>query len=448
MMLLRRALIPVCLVLWAVTCSQTRADGPEGGLVYLDSVTADLRQLEADLPMIARSAEAAAARYVRGAGLVVEGDEATRLHLSVAPGGLASFHGQSAEPGDVVLYVIGPPRRDEESHSHTGRLGRLRDAGCLVIVIASRAGLTDAGVFDAVGRSCDILLDTHANGVLQDGRWDEMRFAPRQCVAQVALAWAWQCEFFAACTRLNRTPVMRMSQDTDTQGRRAGRYANLRYHYAQPCPPIPPEVLGKKYLKALRGIVDNLAGSQWRVIDRTVDRCVGAMRSPHGRAFVRVGPGYSAYHVGGQLVGEYGPFTPFDHDGSNPDDPLPGEDDSVLALGFNQLPGVDWGESELLRGAGRGVCWAVNGCFLNRGYYLKRGELFVDLGCPFEDAAVWVRGDDNKLLYDAPLGATSGFATDLVWWTINAELAARLPIRSQSDTPGMLRGDGHAAPLR
>ena len=121
----------------------------------------------------------------------------------------------------------------------------------------------------------------------------------------------------------------------------------------------------------------------------------------------------------GQLTGDPGLFTLLNHDGSNPALPAPGKHDYVIAIGGHETAGsYEWGEPELLRRAGRGVAWVVNG-YNTQPRDLLRNETLIDLWGPVGDCVVKVQD------YDTRLGPVSGVTSEAVLWMIAAEVRGR-----------------------
>ncbi len=310
--------------------------------VCADDFLQDIARIESDLPRITLLAEKAAARYVDGADLGVRGGPGLASDLARRPGGLASYLGAPGQSADVVLVAPDVPETDRSE---------LQSQQCLLIEVTGESA-----------------------------------------AAQAAWAWTWTAEFFAACTRQGRTPVMLKSPELDRRDARFYRFKGMKFHHALRLEPVPRGQLGCAYLAEIRRAWTRLDHSALAYTSRRIDRVL----QRGGRVFVRVGPRFLAHRL------DPG-FTPLDHDGSNPALPAPASRDLVLAFGDTQEPGsLEWGEPELLRSAGQGVVWITTGCVINLPMYLRRGETFIDTQAPLADAAVRVPG------YDVPICPISG----------------------------------------
>jgi len=407
--------------------SVLRADEAPYARAYLDQLNSRLTLIEAQVPAITKAAEQAAEAINSGRGdrgdrgFGVRGDAGLANELSNRAGAMLGYDGRAGDPGDVIVYVFGVVRTDGQDMQAllTRQLkdaARLSSLGSTVIGLGSVAQLRSLGHLDEAEDACAVLLDNtvRATERLSLNGLDNAD-APVDTVLNASLAWAFECELFSACTRLDRVPVVRQSFEIDTRKRRWLRYGSQRFHDDRWLDPIPPGKLGHAYLDGLREVLLDIGTASWRRIARTAHRAQDSLASG-GTVWLRAGGRYLPYHFGGQLASDPGVFTALNHDGSDSRLAVPGEDDFVIAVGDSETAGsYEWGEPELLRGAGRGVAWIVNG-YNTQPRDLYRREIMVDLWAPFGDGVVRVKN------YDARLGPVTGVVGEAVTWMITAEV--------------------------
>ena len=87
----------------------------------------------------------------------------------------------------------------------------------------------------------------------------------------------------------------------------------------------------------------------------------------------------------------------------------------MIAIGTDETAGsTEWGEPDLLRSAGLGVAWIVNGYNTDR-RRLPGREILLDLWAPVGDGVVKVDS------YDARLGPVSSVVAEAVLWMVTAQ---------------------------
>jgi hypothetical protein len=407
----------VCLTLagWpAVLC----ADEAPHARAYLDRLDARLERVGAEMSTITRAAELAADALAQGRVFGAQGEPGLLYELSNRAGAMMGYDGRPGEPGDVILCVFGVGRPGGWGMEGvvTGQVigaEQLKQAGSIVIGVGSERQMRALGLMDRADKTCDVWLENHADP------GNEAQGVPMDTVLNAAVAWAFECELFAALTRLDKVPVVRQSFEIDTRHKRWLRYGSQRFHHDRWLDPITPGSLGRTYIVELQGVLLDIGTASWRRLSRTANRANDTCAAG-GTVWLRAGGRYLPYHVGGQLGSDPGVFTPLTHDGSDPDLPVPGKNDYVIAVGLNETAGSwEWGEPELLRKAGRGVAWIVNG-YNTQPADLYRRETLIDLWGPVGDTVVKVKD------YDTHLGPVSGVTAEAVTWMIAAEVVGKM----------------------
>ncbi len=436
---------------WAAT--PLRADEAPHARAYLAQLNTRLERVGSQMSTISEAANVAAAALVSGRGtrgFGVRGDAGLANELSNRAGAMMGYDGRTGGPGDVILYVFGLVTSDTPDTRallvrQLDEADRLKAAGSVVIGLGSARQLERLGLRDELDGACTVFLDNHVDGHvplsrkrvldgvnatgagLDDG---EVVGVPMATVLNAASAWAWQCELFAALTRLDKLPVVRQSFEIDMRKRRWLRYGSQPFHHDRWLDPIAPGTLGRAYLDRLRGVLRDIGTASWQDIARTARRA-GDTLDKGGTVWLRCGGRYLPYHVGGLLAADPDLLTALNHDGSDPRLPAPDKNDFVIAVGGHEPAGSwRWGEPELLRKAGRGVAWIVNG-YNTQPRDLNRREVLIDLWGPVGDAVVKIEN------YDTRLGPVGSVTAEAVLWMITAEVAGR--ISSTHDGPTTLR---------
>lgn len=410
---MRPALSPIYLLVVFVATATLYADEAPYARAWLDQLNNNLTQIESNLRAISDAAEAAAGPVADGKGFGVRGDAGLANELSNRAGAMLGYDGRAGEPSDVILFVFGltsASQPDTKTHliRQLNQAQQLRAAGSLVIGVGSADQFNEYRLQDQIDHACDMFLDNQISS--------ESPTATTSLNA--ALAWTFQCELFAALTRLDKTPIVRQSFETDTRKRRWQRYVSQRFHHDRWLDPIGPGKLGGIYISELQGVLNDIGTASWRSLARCARRAEHTLASG-GTVWLRAGGRYLPYHAGGQLAHDPGLFTLLNHDGSNPTLPSPGKGDFVIAVGDTEKAGsYEWGEPEMLRGAGRGVAWIVNG-YNTQPRDLFSNETLIDQWGPVGDCVVKV---DH---YDTRLGPVSGITSEAVYWMIVAEIVGR-----------------------
>lgn len=437
--MLRTYHILIACLLFAMGAAGLHADEAPHARAYLDTLIARLQQIDAQMPAIAGAADLVAGALVEGKTFAVCGDDGLANELSNRAGALMGYDGRRGEAGDVALYVLGLERTGSGDAGallswQIEDMARLKEAGSGVIALGSADKLRRFGVLDEARGACAVLLDNAATlnrkRGLDAGVDDDVQDSagvPMETVLNAAAAWAFECELFAALTRLDKVPVVRQSFEIDTLKRRWQRYGTQRFHHDRWLDPISPGILGHAYLNGLRGTLTDIGTASWTNLARTSRRANDTLASG-GKVWLRAGGRYLPYHVGGQLAADPGVFTVLNHDGSDPELPAPGGNDYQVAVGRYEAAGSwEWGEPELLRKAGRGVTWVVNGYNTQR-RDLYRNERLIDLWGPVGDCIVKVEH------YDTRLGPVGSVTAEAVTWMLAAELVARQNAENTGNT--------------
>lgn len=400
------------------------ADEAPHARAYLETLQIRLQQIANQMPAISEAADLAAGALVEGKTFAVCGDDGLATELSNRAGAMMGYDGRRGEAGDVVLYVFGLVHADTTDVRallirQIDEADRLKAGGSVVIGLGSRSQLRSYALLDEAQGACAALIDNHVPAV--DGLFFDAEgkaIVPMATVMNAAAAWTFECELFAALTRLDKVPVVRESFETDTLKKRWLRYGSQRFHHDRWLDPISPGRLGHAYLDGLQTILTDIGTASWTSLSRTARRANNTLAAG-GEVWLRTGGRYLPYHAGGQLAADPGVFTLLTHDGSNPKLPAPGRNDYLIAVGRYETAGSwEWGEPELLRKAGRGVAWVVNGYNTQR-RDLKRNERLIDLWGPVGDCIVKVEN------YDTRLGPTGSITAEAVTWMITAELVGQ-----------------------
>lgn len=383
--------------------------------------------VETNLPAITAAAQVAANLFVAGTNLGVRGGATLSEELGARAGGLRAYWGLNGKPGDVVLYAFGVatakyPVVEELLDKELADAEALAAAGSAVIGLASFKQLAAVGRLERAQNACKVLLDNFApagDGLFRNA--EGLPTIPTFTTADALVSWVWTAEFFAACTRVGHIPTMYQSILNDPEGIRNAKYKTMRFHDDLELTPIPAGQLGLAYLTELRRELTAVRETQWSALSEAAQKAVQALRDG-GQVYISAHGHYPPYHHGGQLPTDRSGFrrlvTP--KPGATTELPLPGAADYGVAVGYSLPPGdAFWkGADELLRQAGRGVCWIISGHRMQADS-LRANELLVDQCWPDGDAAVKVPG------YDVNICPPSGLMSEALMWMFTAEVWAQ-----------------------
>ena len=404
-----------CLTVVAVICD-ARADEAPYARVYMEQLQDNLDAIRAQMPTIADAADRTAEAMIAGRGFGVRGDRGLAHELSNRAGAMMNYDGRPGEAGDVILYVLGLG----DPAGHLVKINELKAAGSIVIGMGSIEYLKQQRIDQDVIDACDFWLDNAVNV-------EDETYAPMRPVMNTAAAWTFQCELFAALTRHDKVPVVRQSFEIDTRHKRWQRYTGQRFHHDRWLDPMPPRKLGEAYITGLQVVLRDIGTASWKSLALTADRAFAAHQAAGAHVWLRPGGRGLPYHVGRQLHGDPDIFKLLTHDGSDPNLDSPTKDDMLIAVGRYETAGsYEWGEPELLRQAGRGVMWIVNG-YNTQPADLKRNERLIDLWGPVGDCVVKI---DH---YDTRLGPVNGVTAEAVLWMIAAQVQGRAQDISADD---------------
>ena len=229
------------------------APTPPGAAIYLTTIQEGIDRARRQMPTVMESADVAARRIISSGGrLFVAGSQPEFAAEMIArTGGLA---GATSPPSlvpqlsrsDVVLYAACGGLKVAD----TARIARWMDEGLFVIAFASDA-LSSNPHFRP-----DVLIDC---GTSEGLGVAEGKIIPADSVINLINAWAWTGEFFAACTRRGRTPIIHQSPETPRGKLRTARYLGQSFHNDLTVAPIERGVLGNAFLDQVNQSVRDLA---------------------------------------------------------------------------------------------------------------------------------------------------------------------------------------------
>lgn len=262
----------------AVLAAQAQAVHPPAAEVVLQTFADRMPALKAEIPVIVKAAEAAAAQRVQhpGARLMIsrEPDLGFAYELTSRAGGFADISHErpgwrsSRSSNDVVLVSM--PTWQGSNDTLRAGLVRVRERGGLVIAFGARAGRP--ADFPA-----DFVIDNGAPSDSAEG-------TGMNTIANAAAAWLWCCEYTAALTRLGRQPPVLKSKlyaDGDAFNT-VLRSDPVKLHDFTGVP-IAPRALADLYLARLETLVRDMAAEDVRAsIERAVRLAAGQIEG--GRA--------------------------------------------------------------------------------------------------------------------------------------------------------------------
>lgn len=415
----------------AVTAHAAFKDTPTARKYY-DWLRGTFDIIEQQMPQITGAAEITADGFIEGKNLGVRGGAGLNEELGARAGGLCVYRCRKGEPGDVILYAFGVATERQPDvasllEQELADAEALAEAGSPVIGLASLDQLSQYHVLDRARQVCRVLLDNHCparDGLFTDSAGKSV--IPSFTTANAAVAWPWMAEFFAACTRRGKTPAMYQSILADPERERYAKYVKVRFHDDMHVDPVPAGQFGRAYLDAVRRMFGQIETEQWANLEQAAQAATQTLRDG-GKVFIFARGHYPPYHHAGQLVNDPRLYEPLQmrrikrRKPTDPELPIPGANDYGIAVGYSLPPGDEFwgGADEMLRRAGKGVCWIISG-YQTRADDLRANETLIDQCWPDGDAAVPVEG------YDVPICPPSGVISEALMWMLTAEVYGRL----------------------
>ena len=398
------------------------ADEAPAAREYMRWLQGTLDRIETDMPRITKSAGLVADALIAGKKLGVRGGMGLNEELGARAGGFCMYRCEAGKPGDPIVYAFGVVPTGKEAKDVLAKelddAEKLKKAGSIVIGIASYEQLKEQGVLDRAKAACDELLDNHApasDGLMRDRNGKAI--IPTFTVANAAVAWVWNVEVFAACTRQGKTPAVFQSIVADPEMKRYNKYKDTRFHEDMKVDAIAESVLGKEYLKQLGAILRDIGTTEWPNLVKASNRAANAWKDG-GVAYLYAMGHYPPYHHAGQLAADPRVFTPMNVGGKMTGKPT--DNDFVVAIGYCKPPEAMmspkrywWDDPDLMREAGRGVAW-VAASFDFTPADVKKNEIVVDQRWGPGDAIVAIKG------YDVKIAPSSGVVAEAMMWMITA----------------------------
>ncbi len=357
------------------------------GVRYIAALQQGIGRAREQMPAIMASAEGAAERVLAGGKLYAGGSQGDfAAELIGRAGGLMCIQPGDANAGvkDVVLYAARSSLTDDDRL----QISRMRQAGALVIIFASKSATADATIDCGAQRGLPLRIN---------------KICPMDSVINILNAWTWTGEFISACTRQGKMPVVWKSIHLDGGQERAAKYKGKTFHDDMEIDPIKPGVLGAQYLQAMA-------------------RSLSALRSeaPEAEHFAaaklrEATPARSVLLLTGHMFPEHykdvrapQPFGTMDRLDPNPATPPP-PGQMLVVLGYQKAPQL-----------------AIDSAHVNHDVLLyasvQRGRddkapfiRYVDPHFPMEDACVPIKG------YDVPALPASGVMQAAIFWSLLAE---------------------------
>lgn len=428
---LRRFLAAAALLTGLLLAAPVRADEAPQARRYMDWVFGCLAKTEAQMPAITRAAERAAEPYTQGGKFVIRGGVGLEEELMGRSGGFCAINRREKnatdKTPDIVLYALGvtpaggSPR--DNLAAEIDDAASLKKSGQVVIAIASVDQLKSFDLLKRAEDACDALLDNSAPA--EDGLFrsrENKAIIPTHTVANAVVAWTWCAELFAACTRKGYTPVMYQSIVLDRKSERFNKYKDFRFHENETVDPVPAGTLGREYLTQVKSVLRDVSTTSWPAIVRTA-RVASDTLIDGGNVYVWTLTHYTHYHHGGKLAADPGSFKAMN--ATYQFLAKPGDNDLAIVVGYCHPPGAPgpyvkdaYGDTMIIRRAGRGVAWVINGYQTNPDVDLMPNEWIVDQRWAEGDAVVKVKG------YDIPILPSSGVVAEAMMWTIHAQAFA------------------------
>ena len=255
-LLMSAVMSPVC-------AAGLSADGDPAMTAYRDALIVQLDKLEAALPQMSQSADAAAERLLAGGNLYAAGREPFVIEAYVRAGGMmmVSKYGEEAKLAANDVMLVGAWTNADESAVEACK--RAKAAGSYVVLFSPAFEDRDA----PLAALCDDHIVNHVEGdglavAVGGGR----RVGSTSGLFNVTALWTYTAELVGSLTRGGKMPVMWQSVVVPGGRERNGRYrqgddaTKWRFHEDMTIPPQPPGRLGQLYVDGIRRQVAGLRG--------------------------------------------------------------------------------------------------------------------------------------------------------------------------------------------
>lgn len=396
-----------------------RQGGADCFLSWLDCCIA---RTAADVPELIRSAEAAAARYADdGQELGLFGDRGLVSEAYGRSGGLTRVLNPSrVDAPDWQGVVLCFPRESRLADD----LARIREfvhAGRHVVLFC-RPGIHAAAEATGTGPHSVVMCHAGPEGGLlpdQDRGWA----VPTSPAAAIVALWAWIGEFVAACTRMDRMPVMYQSYDVPGARDRQDRFRGMKFHVERPVPMVAGHA-ARTYLAELAADVTRFRAAERQRVRHAAEAALDAKRRGHRLyAFVH---NHTLLRDRIGAVRDPGYFTQLNNDWFRASPELEvGRGDLVLCVGYSRIfNGGDFASfADVMRTRGVRLIWSLASYDRDPAHGpagIRSDELMIDQHWRYGDAVVDCPGYDVRIL------PTSGVMAETVMWSVVSDMHAQL----------------------
>ena len=273
---------PICLIARA-------ADDDVALTAYRDGLLAQLDKIEATLPDITLSAEAAADRLLAGGNLYIAGQRGFISEACGRAGGLMMAGGCKAKvplTAKDVLF-IGAGASDDADTVNTCK--RAAEAGAYVVLFAPKREASNA-------LPCAIHIDNCA------APGESRLTGDTNALYDVTAMWTYTAELVAALTRKGKMPVIWQSvvlpggRDRNKRFTHSGDPATRRFHTDATVPPLAAGSMGRAFLDVTRRQLAGLRGHALAQLADTAELMARSVRAG-GTVHVQTISHFTSYEV-------------------------------------------------------------------------------------------------------------------------------------------------------
>jgi hypothetical protein len=391
-----------------------------GGEGYFQWLWGCLDGIERDLPAITRSAEDAAAAYIKdGSGIGAWGQPALVGEFTGRAGGLMrTSRTRDIERADWKGVVLFFPREE----TLAGDLAEAKELCKGRMVIGFGGSAVQKAAQDA-GVEWGAFIENHAapGGGLFPAEGGTT-VVPTDPTADTVALWTWTGEFVGALTRLGKMPVIAQSIMVPGAEERARKYQRLKFHDQAPAR-VEAGVLGHEYLVELRKCLTAVHDQEMVNIRKVAELAAAKLREGRGVHIFAHG------HAIRYLIGI--PHDPgFFHQVNRglfelKDDPGIAGGDFVFCLGYDRIFQGWYFEDATarMRAAGAVMAWSMaqyNQDPDTGPSAVPKDEILVGQHWELGDAVATVPGYDVRIL------PPSGVIAEAILYMTQAEMLAIL----------------------
>jgi uncharacterized phosphosugar-binding protein len=394
-----------CLI-FQLNSARGAASVAHGADACLRQLNEGIDGLQGHLPAITKSAEQAAAAYVRdGYAIAAFGEPGLVSEAVFRAGGLIAITSgdlkSTAKTKTIVLLFPHPFTLQKDFAAAK----EIQKQGGMIILFGTQS-VADAAI--KAGMVADSLIDTgFPRSAAKPVSEVENIWFPADSIMNIAALWCWTGEFVSACTRLGKMPPLHQSYSVPGAKERAEKIMGLRFHPQTP-PPVAAAVVGSQYLAELKKCLAMLNDKELVHIRAVAEQAAAAVRSGHAAYVVSMGHALDE-HL--SKLKNTGQMLSLKQAGS----PLR-KGDFVFAIAYDDV------FPQLMEDAQRaeaGLAWSLTDYKTTPhtgAGAIPQGQIFINQRWSLGDGVITIPEYETRIL------PSSGFISETILWMVLSEI--------------------------